>query len=163
MKQITTLLLSSVFALTAVAAVVTPHADAHARVPDMSSDKSSLVVAAAAETHRARETTVGAHIDLEFLGDAEAPSSTQNDAPKKERATPQFQGQLNINTATSAQWQLLPGVGPAIAGRILTYREKRSFADPLQLLRVKGIGRKTLAKMRPYLSLKGDNTLRPLP
>jgi competence ComEA-like helix-hairpin-helix protein len=162
MKKIKTLLLSSVFALTAVAAVFTPYADAHARVPGTSSDKGSLVVATS-ETLGARETTAGAHINLEFLGDAVAPASTQTDPSKKERPTPQFQGQLNINTATSAQFQLLPGVGPAIAGRILTYREKRTFADPLQLLRVKGIGRKTLEKIRPYLSLKGDNTLRLLP
>ena len=162
MKKITTILLSSLFTLTAVAGVITPHTDAHAHVPAISSGKSSLVVTTA-ETLHERETTAGAQLNLEYLDDAGAPSSTQTDPSNKERPTPKFQGQLNINTATSAQWQLLPGVGPAIAGRILIYREKRSFADPLQLLRVKGIGRKTLAKIRPYLSLKGETTLRPLP
>ncbi|MBS0012451.1 MAG: helix-hairpin-helix domain-containing protein [Desulfobacterales bacterium] len=52
---------------------------------------------------------------------------------------------ININTAGPEQLTKLKGVGPAIAERIVNYREKNgSFTSAEQLLEVRGIGPKTL-------------------
>ncbi len=69
-------------------------------------------------------------------------------------------GKLNINTATAEQWALLPGIGPAIAARLVAYRSERPFTHVSHVMRVKGIGRKTYAAIRPYLTTEGETTLR---
>jgi competence protein ComEA len=68
--------------------------------------------------------------------------------------------QVNINTATVQQLQLLPRVGPALAGRIVEFRTANGeFKSPQELTRVKGVGEKTFALLQPYLTVKGDTTL----
>jgi competence protein ComEA len=73
---------------------------------------------------------------------------------------PQLEGQLNLNTATQEQLELLPGIGPAMAKKIVDYRASKPFADPAQVVRIKGIGRKTYEKLKPMLTVKGETTLR---
>ncbi|MCA9635641.1 MAG: helix-hairpin-helix domain-containing protein [Myxococcales bacterium] len=74
-------------------------------------------------------------------------------------AAPELSGRININTATEAELDLLPGVGPSIAHKVITYRESKPFGDITHLLRIKGIGRKTFAKLKPFLSIDGATTL----
>jgi len=73
---------------------------------------------------------------------------------------PRLVGQLNLNTATEAELQLLPGVGPATAAKIVAYRERHLFRATIHLMRIKGIGRKRFDAMRPYLVVEGETTLR---
>ena len=69
-------------------------------------------------------------------------------------------GVVNVNTATAEQLDLLPGVGPAVAGRILEHREKNgSFKSAEDLMLVKGIGEKSFEKMKPYVATSGSTTL----
>lgn len=64
-------------------------------------------------------------------------------------------GTVNINTAGAEELQRLPGVGPAMAERILTYRaEVGSFNAPEQLLDVRGVGEKKFAAMQPFVRVK---------
>ena len=50
-------------------------------------------------------------------------------------------GPVNLNTATSAQLQTLPGVGPVLADRIIAYRDEHGpFASVADLRKVTGIG-----------------------
>ncbi len=72
----------------------------------------------------------------------------------------QLEGTININTANQEQLELLPGVGPSTAQKILAYREKRPFKEVIHIMRIKGIGRKTYQKLKPFLSVKGPTTLR---
>ncbi len=59
---------------------------------------------------------------------------------------------ININTADKEAWMQVPRIGPVLAQRIIDYREKHGpFRSIEHLQSVKGIGAKTLAKMRPYL------------
>jgi competence protein ComEA len=60
---------------------------------------------------------------------------------------------INLDRAAASELVRLPGIGPALAARIVADREARGpFGEPDGLLRVPGIGRKTLAKIRPYLT-----------
>jgi len=69
-------------------------------------------------------------------------------------------GQVNINEATQASLVLLPGVGPKRAKAIISLRQKRPFRRAVQLRRVRGIGRRTLMKMLPFVRLQGPTNLR---
>jgi competence protein ComEA len=72
-------------------------------------------------------------------------------------ATP---AKVNVNTATAEQLQLLPRVGPSLAKRIIEFREANGpFKAPEELVRVKGIGEKSFARLKPYVSVEGDTTL----
>ena len=59
---------------------------------------------------------------------------------------------LDVNEADWPEWMLLPGIGEMLARRIVeSRREHGLFVDHEDLLRVKGIGPKTLQAMRPFL------------
>lgn len=62
---------------------------------------------------------------------------------------------ININTADEATLQLLPGIGPAYSKRIVDYRlEHGSFNSVDELKNIRGIGPKTLQKLRPIVTLE---------
>jgi competence protein ComEA len=76
-----------------------------------------------------------------------------------DRSTPKnsvkkYSGIVNINRATKAEFDSLVGIGPVIAGKIVTYRNQNgSFMAIEDLLKVSGIGAKTLERIRPRLTL----------
>ncbi len=62
---------------------------------------------------------------------------------------------VNINTAGREELLRLPGIGPAYADRILRYRREHGpFARVNDLDAVRGIGPKTLARLRPYVRVR---------
>jgi competence protein ComEA len=70
-------------------------------------------------------------------------------------------GVVNINTAESDQLQMLPRVGPALAQRIIGYREANGpFKAVEEIVAVKGIGETSLKKLEPYLVTSGATTLK---
>jgi competence protein ComEA len=61
---------------------------------------------------------------------------------------------LSLNTATVAQLDGLPGVGPVLAARIIAYRDaKGGFRSVDQLREVTGIGEAKYADLRPLVSV----------
>ena len=61
---------------------------------------------------------------------------------------------ININTATSAELQQVPGIGPATAQKILQMRKSYgAFKRVDDLLAIRGLGEKRLDKMRKYLTV----------
>ncbi len=61
---------------------------------------------------------------------------------------------VNINSASQAELEELPGVGPVTAQAIVTFRtENGAFTAVDELLEVSGIGDATLAKIAPFVTL----------
>ena len=62
------------------------------------------------------------------------------------------EGSIDINTADETELKKLPRIGPAMAKRIIEYRDKNGPFNTLkELTKVKGIGKKTFEKLRPFL------------
>ena len=69
-------------------------------------------------------------------------------------AKPLPEGMVNINTADEKELDKLPGVGPAMAKRIVEYRtENGAFQAPEEIKRVKGIGDAKYEKMKDKIAL----------
>ncbi len=69
-------------------------------------------------------------------------------------------GVVNINTASAEQLQLLPRVGPALADRIIEFREANgSYRTVDEIVAVKGIGEKSFEKLEPFIVTSGATTL----
>ena len=72
----------------------------------------------------------------------------------KAKSAKRFSGIININRATKTEFDSLVGIGPVIAGRIINYRTQNGpFLAIEDLLKVLGVGPKTLEKIRSRLTL----------
>ncbi len=70
------------------------------------------------------------------------------------KSTATLAGPVNINTASVEEFDALPGIGPAIAKRIVDYRREHGpFTKLEDLLSVKGVGAKLLGRIRDRLTL----------
>jgi len=66
---------------------------------------------------------------------------------------------INLNMATTADLQKLPGVGAAMAERILEYRQKSGgFKKVEELMNVKGIGEKNFLKLKSLVTVTPPKT-----
>ena len=63
-------------------------------------------------------------------------------------------GKVNLNTATEAQLEDLPGIGPTYAQSILAERQRRGgFTSVNDLRSVRGIGDKRFAELAPLVTV----------
>ena len=78
---------------------------------------------------------------------AAAPSATPKAAASEARP-------IDINTADGATLESVPGIGKSLSQRILSFREKNGpFQSVDDLLKVQGVGEKSIQKLRPYLTV----------
>jgi competence protein ComEA len=71
-----------------------------------------------------------------------------------ETDTPPAVGLININTATQAELESLPGIGPSKAAAIIAYREEHGpFRRPEDLQEVSGIGPKTWEQLKDKVTV----------
>jgi comEA protein len=70
------------------------------------------------------------------------------------RTTTERPAPLNLNAATEAQLEALPGIGAATAARIVEYRKKNGgFKKVEDLMNVKGIGEKSFLKLKALITV----------
>jgi competence protein ComEA len=61
---------------------------------------------------------------------------------------------VNLNTATQAELESLPGIGARVAARIVEYRQKNGpFKKIEELMNVQGVGEKSFLKLRSQLTV----------
>ena len=66
---------------------------------------------------------------------------------------------LNLNTATTAQLEALPGIGPATAQRIVEYRQKSGgFKKVEELMNIRGIGEASFLKLKSLVTVTVPRT-----
>lgn len=95
----------------------------------------------------------GQHVQVPHLGDAPTPAvaSAGGDAPGDD-AEAALSGPVNINTADAATLEMLPGIGPVIAARIVEYREANGpFATIEAIQNVSGIGPSKFEAIRDWI------------
>ena len=90
----------------------------------------------------------------------EAPQETQEEAPLEltQLSAPTEEAPLNLNTATQAELELLPGIGPVLAQAILDYRDSfGGFSAKEQLKEVSGIGEKRYAAVEALITVEVED------
>jgi competence protein ComEA len=88
------------------------------------------------------------------------PSDVEDEPParrEKERNPPVVRKKvlpserIDVNHATVAELRRLPGIGPTLSQRIVETREEKPFRSVEDLRRVRGIGAKTVERLRPHV------------
>ena len=88
-------------------------------------------------------------------------SNTNNELSKMEQSYEKTDNEkqklafpININTANEKELDALPGIGPAIARRIVEYRSSQPFTKIEDIMLVKGIGKKKFAKLKELITVE---------
>ena len=103
-------------------------------------------------------TTIAVLMMLAF-GAATAAAQGSGRAPAAAKET--IETPVNLNTATAAQLEMLPGVGPATAQRIMEYRQKSGgFKKVEELMNIRGIGEASFLKLKALVSVTPPRTER---
>jgi len=100
---------------------------------------------------------LGACLMVGLLGAAPAVAQSKTAKPAKPAAA-SASNPVNLNTASQAQLETLPGIGAAAAKRIIEYREKNGgFKKIEELMNVKGIGEKSFLKLKPLITVNAGS------
>ena len=85
-------------------------------------------------------------------------ASAKDASPGK--TIPVLEGKININTAIAKELKMLSGIGEKTAANVIEYRTQNgNYTEPKSLLKVKGMGKKTLEKTKEYIIFEGETTL----
>jgi len=89
-----------------------------------------------------------------YPGVRSAPASPAAAPGRSAAAPPAAAGRIDINTATQAELESLPGIGPATAVKIIAYRQGQPFQKIEDLENVSGIGPAKMAAVRDMITVE---------
>jgi comEA protein len=90
---------------------------------------------------------------IAFFAAHPAAQAAQKAAATRTEAKPAA-ASINLNTATAAELEKLPGIGQKVAARIVEYRQKHGpFKKVEELMNVQGIGEKSFLQFRNQLTV----------
>ncbi|MFW6149765.1 MAG: helix-hairpin-helix domain-containing protein [Atribacterota bacterium] len=99
----------------------------------------------------------GQKIVIPFISENNVDEVTQKDIANEELRQPDYSvnsSLLNLNAVTSNQLESLPGIGPALAERILAYRKDHGlFKNIEDVMNVSGIGEKRFESIKEYITV----------
>ena len=84
----------------------------------------------------------------------EKPSKTKSTDEKAYNESKNIVFPININTASEKELDALPGIGPAIAKRIVKHRSSQPFTKIEDIMQVKGIGNKKFSKLKELITVE---------
>ena len=103
-------------------------------------------------------------VALAFLVTVHPAAAAQTAAKATARATAK-PASVNINTASAAELDALPGIGAKTAALIVEYRQKNGpFKKIEELMNVRGVGEKSFLKLKPQIIIgaaKADHDRQP--
>ncbi len=106
----------------------------------------------AAGVNLAQRTEDGDEIYVPLEGEKQHSGSRESRPRVRRRASPPPNGSVDVNRADAAELAAVPGIGRAVAARIVELREREgSFASLDELLDVAGMTQTRLERARPYL------------
>jgi competence protein ComEA len=98
--------------------------------------------------------TAARRSDAPQAAPSSARSVARHDPARGRRAGGDDSAPLDVNLASAAELERLPGVGPALAARIVEARTRDGpFGSVDDLRRVRGVGGATLERLRPRLAV----------
>ncbi|GEM_PF-2477836 len=107
------------------------------------------------ELNLARRLKDGERIAVPRKGVKDRPSAMQNSRENDTTFSHSADDTVDINSASEAELDRLPGIGPVMAKRILNYREEKSaFRSPEELLEVRGMKRSVYEKLQSRIRVR---------
>jgi competence protein ComEA len=101
-----------------------------------------------------RSSAVLSAVLVSLLALPPAVGFAQDKPAKAAKAAPAVTTPVNLNTASAADLEALPGVGAATAKLIIEHREKNGgFKKIEELMNIKGIGEKSFLKLKPMVTV----------
>jgi competence protein ComEA len=96
-------------------------------------------------------------VGLLLMGFLIAPGSPE---AKRREHSGMVTGVVNLNKASPAQLEMLPGVKAKAAEKIIAHREKQPFSRVEELVNVKGFSKRRFERLKPFLSVAGETTIK---
>jgi competence protein ComEA len=125
----------------------------HNQFPSDAAGRSATAVGSRRAVMRRLSFVVAMFVVLATMGGTAA----EGQAKGSSKAAAAITTPININTATAAQLEALPGIGARTAQAIVDHRQKNGgFKKIEELMNVKGIGEKSFLKLKPMVTVSVD-------